>query len=335
MGTISDKPASLSGKADREKPSCEPASSAWKKARLAGEEEEGKRAWQQMDEAGKPLIQYLLGELNTKQHMLRNFRQIGPYHHIFINKDGEQVCEINFRIRFQDALANREPAIALDGIQVADGFLRQGWCTAVLKLLSTDLREGSPFKIRAVTLNAISDEMKAVLDKLKVDHSRGWSCVWDSTFDIGPVALSAAGATQRLSALDEIGAAGEGLVQIILNKAASMGPSRTSLESFTFLDRDGNEACKMGFYVEDRHGLARVGPVLVINSIKVKRSCWGQGWCAAVLKYLDDKFRNARPRMIRALVAYPETDEMKAALDQLKVNYKQSVALVWDTGYWD
>jgi hypothetical protein len=138
--------------------------------------------------ACQPLVRYVLGVLNTEvlnadEHMLRIYGQIGPYQHVFVNKYGEEVCEIKFRIHFQDALANREPAIALDGIQVMDRFLRQGWCTAVLKALSTNFRKGSPFRIRAVTLNAISKQMKAVLDKLKVDYSKGSSCVWDSVFD--------------------------------------------------------------------------------------------------------------------------------------------------------
>ena len=113
---------------------------------------------------------------------------LGPYHlELFSDSDEDKdfCCELKFRIRWKDVHANRETSIALDGIEVAPQFRRQGICTAVFRTLTHDLRD-SCCGIRAVVLNAVSDEMEACLSKLGVAYDAGVSCVWDTTFSPPP-----------------------------------------------------------------------------------------------------------------------------------------------------
>ena len=112
----------------------------------------------------QPLVSFIREQLKKQAEHLKSFRQIGPWSIELMNSNHEMVCEMVFWVQYQRG----EASIALDGINVAPKFRRQGVCTAILKALTHELREDSPFSIRAVVLNPVSNEMKACLCKLGV-----------------------------------------------------------------------------------------------------------------------------------------------------------------------
>lgn len=160
-----------------------------------------------------PLKEFLQPQIGKCTYELRNFRQAGPFIIDLLDPDqpwlppseeegadeidmesmspeeidamlarDQAPCSLKFRFRKEDAHANKECSIALDGIEVKKEYRRKGICTAVLRVLATSLRDSDAVKIKAVVLNPISDEMKALLDKLGVSYASGTATVWDHHF---------------------------------------------------------------------------------------------------------------------------------------------------------
>lgn len=160
----------------------------------------------------EPLRELLQTEIRKSRYELDHFRQAGPFRVDLSDPDRpwsapaeeegddnvdkmspeeidamiarEQApCSMRFRFRKEDVHANKGYSIALDGIEVKPEYRRQGICTAVLRVLATSLsRDSADVKISAVVLNPITDEMKALLDRLGVSYENGTATVWDHHF---------------------------------------------------------------------------------------------------------------------------------------------------------